>query len=301
MKHIIILILAGIFLLQNITYASNKDAGTTVGQFLKIGAGARATGMGGAYTALANDTACLYWNPAGLGLVDRREFSWTYLSYIQGMQYGYLGLIESTKFGVCGASLNYLLQDDLEGFDNNANEIGNFSAKDIAISLSCGQKINKRLLVGETLRFINMRIETEKARGVSLDLGALYKPDISGLRLSAVAKNISLGGMKFIHKKEKLPFTLQVGSAYQLPCKEITLSTDLTMRNDNKGYLSFGTEYWLQDTIAVRLGYKTGPMDEGSKFAVGFGYKFGLFTVDYASESFNKIGKAHHLSCQYRF
>lgn len=36
------------------------------GEFLAIGVGGRALGMGGAYTALASDATAGYWNPAGV-------------------------------------------------------------------------------------------------------------------------------------------------------------------------------------------------------------------------------------------
>jgi len=40
-----------------------------------IGVGARALGMGSAYTGVANDFSALYWNPAGLAQIQYGEFS----------------------------------------------------------------------------------------------------------------------------------------------------------------------------------------------------------------------------------
>ncbi len=40
-----------------------------------LGVGARALGMGGAYTGVANDYSALYWNPAGLAQLEHTEFS----------------------------------------------------------------------------------------------------------------------------------------------------------------------------------------------------------------------------------
>lgn len=39
-----------------------------------FGIGARAMGMGGAFTAVADDSTALYWNPAGLSQIKRAEF-----------------------------------------------------------------------------------------------------------------------------------------------------------------------------------------------------------------------------------
>jgi long-subunit fatty acid transport protein len=40
-----------------------------------LGVGARAIGMGGAYTGVANDYSALFWNPAGLAQLETSEFS----------------------------------------------------------------------------------------------------------------------------------------------------------------------------------------------------------------------------------
>jgi long-subunit fatty acid transport protein len=45
-----------------------------------MGVGTRAFGMGNAYTGIANDFSAIYWNPAGLGQLDKSEFSFG-LSY----------------------------------------------------------------------------------------------------------------------------------------------------------------------------------------------------------------------------
>lgn len=47
-----------------------EKVGTFDGQFLKIGIGARAAAMGGAFVAVADDASALYWNAAGIARVD---------------------------------------------------------------------------------------------------------------------------------------------------------------------------------------------------------------------------------------
>src|SRR5690349_11381476 len=47
--------------------------GSTTGELLKIPVGSRAIGMGEAYTALADDSYALAWNPAGMAFAQQKE------------------------------------------------------------------------------------------------------------------------------------------------------------------------------------------------------------------------------------
>ena len=51
----------------------DQRAGTASGTFLKIAIGARATGLGESFVAVANDPSAIFWNPAGLASVLRQE------------------------------------------------------------------------------------------------------------------------------------------------------------------------------------------------------------------------------------
>jgi hypothetical protein len=48
------------------------------GEFLRIPVGSRALGMGGAYTAIADDESAFHWNPAGVSLIDNKLFGFMY-------------------------------------------------------------------------------------------------------------------------------------------------------------------------------------------------------------------------------
>src|SRR5262245_49352629 len=63
------------------------SGGTTGAEILKIGVGARAIAMGEAYTAMADDVSSLYWNPAGLALMQERTASFMYNQMVRDMSY----------------------------------------------------------------------------------------------------------------------------------------------------------------------------------------------------------------------
>ena len=70
---------------------SADDVGTAGAQFLKAGAGARATGMGEAGAGLNSDATSLYWNPAGLANLAGGTGTFMHQFGIEDTFYDYLG------------------------------------------------------------------------------------------------------------------------------------------------------------------------------------------------------------------
>jgi long-subunit fatty acid transport protein len=64
-----------------------------------LGVGARALGMGGAYTGVANDYSALFWNPAGLAQLEHAEFSFgmSHLNYRDQSSYFNLSKSQSAN------------------------------------------------------------------------------------------------------------------------------------------------------------------------------------------------------------
>jgi hypothetical protein len=63
----------GLMLVTGVSFADQE--GTTTATFLRMGQGARSEGMGGAFTAVADDAYATYWNPAGLAQITRQELA----------------------------------------------------------------------------------------------------------------------------------------------------------------------------------------------------------------------------------
>jgi hypothetical protein len=85
--HLILATLIAVSLLSSGTAeARDKYAGA----FLKVPAGARAVGMGGAFTAVADDATAAYWNPAGLAFMKYKEVYFQHASMFNAaVQYNY--------------------------------------------------------------------------------------------------------------------------------------------------------------------------------------------------------------------
>ena len=63
------------------------------GDFLAVGVGARALGMGGTYVAVAQDGIAAYWNPAGLAQLNYPQINAMHSERFAGIvKYDYLGV-----------------------------------------------------------------------------------------------------------------------------------------------------------------------------------------------------------------
>ena len=68
-----------------------QRAGISTAQFLKIGVGGRASAMGDAFVAVANDASSLYWNPAGLVQFEKNELIFSHNRWVVDINHDFLG------------------------------------------------------------------------------------------------------------------------------------------------------------------------------------------------------------------
>lgn len=175
-------------------------------EFLNIGVGARAQGMGNALVANVEDVTAAIWNPAGLAVKENfsgLEIGAMHNEWFAGVgQYDYLGLslpfanerrrlgLSLLRFGIDNIpnTLSLYEADGTVNFDN----LTTFSAADYALFLSYAQDIttNKgRLLIGGNIKIIHRRIGPfATSWGFGLDLGLQYR--INSWQLGLVLRDV---------------------------------------------------------------------------------------------------------------
>lgn len=284
-------VIMGIFILTPNLICYADGPGTTAASFLKIGVGARATAMGEAFTALADDGTALYWNPAGLAQIEKIEVSTMYNMHFQAINQGYINLASPLLEGVIGLGINYVDMGQIEGRDEYGNPTGSFGASDIHLFGGYANKL-KNISWGLTVGWLQDKIKRDTKSSFLGSIGLLYSLN-KYLTLGIVAQNI---GTKL--GNDSLPFTFKVGAASKL--ETLTLAVDIAKPQDDEIYYCLGAEWWLRNLLALRVGYKTN-QNIGIGITAGIGLKISKTSIDYAYVPYGDLGSTHRISLVIRF
>ena len=192
-------ILVAILILP-LLYPQSSLASDAAVIFLKIPVGARSTGMGEAFTAVADDASATWWNPAALAFLHRSEASYMYSNdtplIIGDMYFHYVGLFHHfERFGTLGGNIVLLKYSE---FLTVINPFGVFPGYkkpyELSASLCFGLSISKYLSCGLSTKYIYSELGySEKYSAFAFDLSAFYQrklTDVFTLRIGANLMNM---------------------------------------------------------------------------------------------------------------
>jgi len=262
-------------------------------QFLKMGVGARACGMGEAYTSIADDATAIYWNPAGLGQVDRLEFTGMQNFWLLDMSHQYLALAVPLAFGTIGVSGAYSSSGTLDRYEN-FQKTGEFTAYDAAGTVGYGLRAGP-VRVGLSAKYIQSKIDDKQAQTVAGDAGVLCRFETSSgyVGLGLAVQNVG-PGLEFVEKSDPLPLNLKLGLAAKIG--QVVLAVDANKPRDNSVRLGAGAEVVIAGLLALRGGYNM-----ASGLTAGGGVTWKMVSVDYAFVPYSGVDATHRISVRVRF
>ncbi len=284
--------------------ASQSAWAAETASFLNIGVGARGLGMGGAHTALADDANALYWNPAGLSKLEKREFAASHAEMFESTRLDFLAYAHPTSQGTFAAGLTYLSQGKIDGRDNLGRQTAGYDASDAALSFGYARKLEIADL-GATFKYLRSHIGSTEAQGVAVDVGAKRAFD----RVSVGAALRNLGpGLKFQDQRNDLPLRLAVGAAYKFAGGHAAAAEVVNGPRGAGTDASFGGEFQAVKALYLRAGYTTQTaITGGSGFDVARGLTMGLgfrnekWSLDYAILPSGELGRSHRFSLSTRW
>ncbi|GIX06032.1 MAG: hypothetical protein KatS3mg115_0435 [Candidatus Poribacteria bacterium] len=326
--------LLGTFLLLLLRTAEGAES--FAGEFLTLGVGGRALGLGGAYAALATDATAAYWNPAGVAQLERRDLGLMHSTLFGMDRYDFVGLavpVGPTRWGIgwirLGVDEIILTRVPHPGEPvssiNRPERVGTASVSQNAFLLTAGRRLAAwRAMtlfggVGGKLLYLTAPGGVN-ALGAGLDLGLLsvWNLDSRGAVRGAIVFQDATTTTLFwntvpaegeVSHRDRIRPNLRLGLAYvrRLPRWDSQLTWSLQLDTKQRLELKTGLEWELKELVAFRLGLLERKSTAAAlrDFSVGAGFRLGFvggqaFRADYAFTS-GELGGSHRVSLGVQF
>lgn len=278
------------------TSADAAENGSSGGQLLKIGVGARPAAMGEAFCGVNGDVNNIYYNPAGLAQIRNAQFSVNHQEWLDDLRHESLSYVRPWFDGVAGMSMACLTMDELSGSNALGNTTGSFDANDMVAGVTYAKTLREHLAIGMGLKLLRQKIASENATAISGDMGAILRLSKS-LSLGTTVQNLGTK-VKFVNESDSLPIIFKIGGAYRTPGDRLLVAVDANQPVDDDLRVNIGAEYqFINNTFAIRGGYKSG-IDQGGVTA-GAGFHIRNCRLDYAFVPYGGLGNTHRISCSF--
>ena len=309
-KVLIVIVLILIFPMQ---FTAQNKTGTTAAEFLAIPVGARATGMGGAFTGVADDISAIFWNSAGLSRLGSNQVNFTHTEWLVNTSLDWAAVL--LKFSDADAlSLNFY-QLDYGGEEITTPEEPegtgqNWEAMDMSMGLNYARSLTDRFSFGIGIKYIRQKIWNESASAFAFDAGLLFKTQFSGLSIGMNISNfgteMQLAGKDLIQPVDidpshagnnsniigslgtdswPLPLLFQFGLSEQVELNNsmnIILAADAAIPSNQTTYLNLGSEFNWSELLFLRVGYNSIFKEKAEEdFTAGIGLKYNIQSLEF--------------------
>jgi hypothetical protein len=258
--------------------------------FLLLPVGARAASLGTAMVAQRGTADGMWWNPAGLASVERREAALNHSQSLMGTGDA-LSVVSRTRVGAFGVGANLLQNDGGELTGEDTLSSGNLYRRSLALVGSYAVRLGGRMQVGASWKYVQVRFDcsgecppnpTVLFSSTAFDVGGQLAgrlaniPVVVGLALRNVGTGLSDG------TDGADPARFHVGAAAQYTVPErlapdavVSGTLDLAMgRSDVRPLPRIGAELAWADGVFLRGGYVVEASDsEAGGAALGIGFR----------------------------
>jgi len=308
------------------TSLGDQRVGTSSGSFLRIGVGARAAAMGGAYVAVCDDITACVWNPAGLVHVTRSELAFNYISWPADITYSHAcyGLPVDILDGTVAIQFGSLSTDLMETTEYHPYGTGReFSFTDWLVGLSIAKSFTDRFSGGFGVKYVREEMGVEVGgpvtNAVVMDAGTYYNIGPRNMRLAVALTNFgadmspsgsfqqrTASGLTKADYEGFAPATeFRFGIALEPVARDwlrTLVDIELAHPADNEETYRLGGEVVFMDVLAVRAGHDFNASE--LKTSLGVGAVADVLSVgasfDYAATFSDYLGTVHRFSLTLR-
>lgn len=296
---------------NNSVLAVDKPTGSSAGEFLKVGAagsqflkigiGARANGMAGAYTSVANDLTALYWNPAGVADVKGMNGEFHYTQWFAGYSHSFAALSMPISEGFTASAHLVSFSSDKIPVTTLAQPEGtgsHYTVNDLVAGVSISGYLTDQFSFGVTGKMVHNAFSALNSQGIAFDVGTLYDTEIQGIKLGFAIFNLGSEmeyegqdlkttkkyieelksapwDVTFLANPYTMPLIFRAGISSEVIAQEdhkVILAGDFITLSDTPEQFAIGAEYTWIDLVSVRAGYRFGQDQLGLSFGLGLSY-----------------------------
>ncbi len=284
--------------------------GTIGAQFLKLPIGARATSMGQAFTAIADDATAVFWNPAGLARNEGSILSlnhtqwWAGIEYVQATYVTRTNLMPGT-FAVNARSM-YMPRERVRTVFHPEGDGTWFDAGDLAVGLAYARSMTDKFSAGIGMSYLNSNLAGYTAHAVAFDFGTLYDTGFRSFRIGMAIQNIG-STLDYMDSPAKLPTIFRVGMSFPVINSDVTtltLATEFSHPPDNHERLNAGAEYGYRSLVFLRAGWFYRFDSELWSAGAGLRVPTGWIResrIDYSYSEMRTLPSVHRFSLEFRF
>jgi hypothetical protein len=269
--------------------------------FLRMGVGARALGMGGAFTAIADDATASYWNPAGLTKIENIEATFMYSANMSvDRQFNYFGYAQWLGVGGLGVSWINAGMSDMENRDDSGHLLGSEDTGNNAIAFSYGMEVGS-LMVGGTAKVLHQSVMgTDSETGFGLDLGGMFNLS-DNVTAGMVVRDIGSH-----YGDVNVPYNWRLGTAIRALDGALCVGLDVDKTQQIDDFqIHLGAEYGLEVHPGYYTFFRAGLNSvEDQAFTGGLGIRVPYVQFDYTymtEKDEEPLGDNHRVSITARF
>ena len=233
----------------------------TAYNFLRLPVSAHVAALGGENISLIDDDATLiFHNPALINDVSDRSINLNFMTYMEGAKTASAAFLKAAgDRGTWGVTAQYMDYGSMKETAADGQELGTFSARDIALGGTFAYTLTNDISGGVTAKVISSHIAGYSSLAVGIDLGANYFNEDLDLSVSAVARNLGGQVKAYDDDFERIPFDLQLGATKRLGHSPLRFSVTMSRLHDWSEafgrHLAVGADVFLGQSIYVAAGY----------------------------------------------